>query len=294
MISTFISPLDDDVFKGLYGDRKNSGHIAELLKPVLGIPPEDLDKLTLVNPSLRRRWRRYKEKDKLGILDLYLTTKTERSVDVDVQIRRYKLMLPRLVFYHAMMTTDQMKAGYNYDRIRPTITVVIANHILLPEEEDYLNTYELRNSKTGRLFTDLQKYVILELPKLPDKDDGHPAWPQLRFLQCRAEEDMEMLTKEHPEMRSVVAEYKQMTLAEKFRKRAEAREKDRRDTWAALEYAKDEGREEARAELDQALVAKDQALTEKDQALTEKDQALTEKDQEIEELRRKLREAGID
>jgi predicted transposase/invertase (TIGR01784 family) len=279
MANTFISPLDDDVFKGLYGDRKNSDYIAGLLKPVLGIPPEEFDKLTLVNPSLRRRWRRYKEKDKLGILDIYLTTKTEQSVDVDVQIRRYKLMLPRLVFYHAMMTTDQMKAGYNYDKIRPTITVVIANHILLPEEEDYMNTYELRNSKTGRLFTDLQKYIILELPKLPEKDDGHPAWPQLRFLQCRAEEELAMLVKEHPEMSAVVAEYKRMTLAEKFRKRAEEREKDRRDAWAALEYAKDEGREEVRAELGQAIA--------------EKERAITEKEREIEELRRRLREAGV-
>jgi Fe-S cluster assembly scaffold protein SufB len=80
---------------------------------------------------------------------------------------------------------------------------------------------------------------------------------------------MELLTKKHPEMRSVVADYRQMTLLERFRKRAEAREKERRDTWAALEYAKDEVREE----LGKVIEAKDQ---------------------KIEELRRTLREAGID
>jgi predicted transposase/invertase (TIGR01784 family) len=148
-----------------------------------------------------------------------------------------------------MMTTDQMKAGYNYDQIRPTIMVVITNYILKPEEEDYLNIYEPRNRKTGRLFTDLQKYVTVELPKAPDEDDGHPAWPQLQFLKSRAKEDMEMLTKKHPEMRSVVADYQRMTLLERFRKRAEAREKERRDAWAALEYAKDEGREEGRNQI---------------------------------------------
>jgi ribosomal protein L15 len=91
---------------------------------------------------------------------------------------------------------------------------------------------------------------------------------------------MELLTKKHPEMRSVVADYQQMTLLERFRKRAEAREKERRDAWAALEYAKDEGREEARSELGKVS--------------EEKDQVITEKDRENEELRRKLREAGID
>jgi hypothetical protein len=126
------------------------------------------------------------------------------------------------------------------------------------------------------LFTDLQKYVTVELPKLPDEDDGHPAWPQLQFLKSRAKEDMELLAKKHPEMRSVVADYQRMTLLERFRKRAEAREKERRDAWAALEYAKDEGREESQ------------------QALALKDQIIAERDQKIEELRRKLQEAGIE
>jgi predicted transposase/invertase (TIGR01784 family) len=275
MSHTFISPLDDDIIKGLYGDRKNIAHTVGLLKPILGIPPENFGRLAIVDPSLKRRWLRRWERDKLGVLDLRfaITGEAMADVDVEVQIRRYKLMLRRLVFYHAMMTTDQMKAGYDYDRIRPTITVVIANHILLPEEQGYMNTYELRNSKSGRLFTDLQKYSILELPKLPDEDDGQAVWPQLRFLKCRAEEDMDLLIKEHPEMRPLVADYKRMTLLERFRKRAEAREKDRRDAWAALEYAKDEGREEVRSELEQVI---------------------TEKEQENEELRRKLREAGID
>ena len=266
MQNDFISPLDDDVVKGLYGDRKNIENTAGLLKPVLGIPPEEYDTLTIVDPSLRRRWKRRGEKDKLGILDIQVTTKTGRLVDVEVQIRPYKLMIPRLVFYHAMMTTDQMKAGYDYDRIRQTITVLITDHILLPDEEGYMNTFELRNSKTGRLFTDLQKYVILELPKVPKEDDGHPIWPQLQFLKCKAEEDMKLLAEKHPEVKPLVAEYKHFTLLEKFRLRARQREKDRRDTWAALEYAKDEGREEGRAE----------------------------RDKEIQELQRKLREAGIE
>jgi predicted transposase/invertase (TIGR01784 family) len=197
-----------------------------------------------------------------------------------------------------------MKAGYDYGQIRPVITVVITNYILLPEEEDYMNTYELRNRKTGRLFTDLQKYIILELPKLPEKDDGEAVWPHLRFLKSHGKEEMEVLVKEHPEMRTVVGEYKRMTVLEKFRRQAAAREKDRRDTWAALEYAKDE----VRAELGKVITEKDRMIEEKDQAIEEKGQEnqaikqeIEAKDREnqankreIEALRRKLREAGID
>jgi predicted transposase/invertase (TIGR01784 family) len=190
-----------------------------------------------------------------------------------------------------------MKAGHNYDQLRQTITMVIADHVLLPEEEDYLNTYELRNRKTGRLFTDLQQYVIVELPKLPEEDDGRPLWPQLRFLKCRAKEEMAMVLEKHPEVRPLVAEYRRMTLVEKLRKRAEYREKQRRDEWAALEYAKDEGRAESQqalAELGRAITEKDRALTEQARTITKKDRAIMETMQENEELRRKLREVGID
>ncbi|MDR1249828.1 MAG: hypothetical protein LBK63_11050 [Treponema sp.] len=62
MSNNFISPLDDDVFKGLYGDQKNIANTVDLLKPILGIPPEEFEGLALVNPSLRRRWMRRKEK----------------------------------------------------------------------------------------------------------------------------------------------------------------------------------------------------------------------------------------
>ena len=105
---------------------------------------------------------------------------------------------------------------------------------------------------------------------------------------------MELLAKKHPEMRPLVADYKQMTLLERLRKRAEAREKDRRDTWAALEYARDEGREEVHAELDQVIMAKDQAIEAIRHEIEAKDQVIEAKDQAIGELRRKLREAGID
>jgi hypothetical protein len=112
-----------------------------------------------------------------------------------------------------------------------------------------MNTYELRNSKTRELFTDMQKYVILELPKVPDEDDGNPMWPQLRFLKCKKEEDLQMLLEKHPEVQPLVADYKHLTLSEKLRKRAEYREKQRRDEWAAREYDKDLGRAENRKEI---------------------------------------------
>jgi hypothetical protein len=151
--------------------------------------------------------------------------------------------------------------------------------------------------KSGKLFTDLQQYVILELPKLPDEDDGHPVWPFLQFFKCGTEEEFEVLWKRHPEVQPQVEEYQRISWSEKRRLLAEHWEKQRRDAAAAMHYARNEGLEEGRAESQQALeesrqalAKKDQALAENRQALEENQQMLAEKDREIEELRRKLRD----
>jgi predicted transposase/invertase (TIGR01784 family) len=244
MNNGFISPLDDDVVKGVFGDQKNIGNTEGLLKPALGIPPEEYGKLTIVDPFLKRLWK----KDKQGILDIRLTTTTGRIVNVEVQVEPQKAMLQRIIYYHAKMITEQMKSGFEYDKIRQTISVVITNYVLLPGETQYMNTYELRNSESGGLFTDLQKFVILELPKVPETDDGQEIWPQLRFFKCRTKEDFQMLLKRHPEVQPVVAEYQRISWSEKRRKIADYKEKIRRDEWARTEYVRDEGREQGRAE----------------------------------------------
>jgi flagellar biosynthesis/type III secretory pathway protein FliH len=123
------------------------------------------------------------------------------------------------------------------------------------------------------LFTDLQQYVILELPKLPDEDDGHPVWPFLQFFKCGTEEEFEVLWKRHPEVQPQVEEYQRISWSEKRRLLADHWEKQRRDAAAAMHYARNEGLEEG---------------LEKGRA--ESQQALAEKDREIAELRRKLGE----
>jgi predicted transposase/invertase (TIGR01784 family) len=236
----FISPLNDYVVKSVFGDQKNIENTEVFLKAILDIPPEEYDKLIIRDSFLRRRWK----KDKQGILDIRLTTTSGREVDIEVQVNFYKAMLQRIIYYNAKMVTEQMESGFEYDKIRQTIVVVITNHTLFHGETGYLNTYELRNSKTGRLFTDLQKYVTLELPKAPETDDGHPAWSWAQFFKSKNTEDLNMLVKKHPEIKSAAEEYQRISWSKKRRMIADFKEKQRHDRWAMLEYAKDEGREE--------------------------------------------------
>jgi predicted transposase/invertase (TIGR01784 family) len=286
----FVSPLNDYVFKCIYGEQRNIENTRGLLKTILKIPPEDYHRLTVTDPFLKRRWR----KDKQGIVDLKIETASGRQIAVELQVLRYKAMRERIVYYNARNTADQMKSGHRYETLRQSISVVITNYDLLPKAPSYLSRIELRDSETGELFTDLQQYVILDLSKLPEEDDGRAVWPYLKFFKCRTKEEFEMLWKRHPEVKGPVEEYQRLSWNKRRRLLADYWEKQRRDAQAATDYAHDEGLEQGRAESRQALMEKDQALAEKDQALMENQAVITEKDREILELQRKLREMGRD
>jgi predicted transposase/invertase (TIGR01784 family) len=68
----------------------------------------------------------------------------------------------------------------------------------------------------GRRFTDLLKVVILELPKLPEKED-ETVWPWLKFFKCKKLEEFEMLAKKHPELKEAVSRVKKISLGQRWR-----------------------------------------------------------------------------
>ncbi|GHU64507.1 hypothetical protein FACS189447_01470 [Spirochaetia bacterium] len=239
-----LSPLYDDAVKLIFGDQKNIENLAGLLKPILDLPPDDYDKLTIVDPFLKRLFSR----DKLGILDVKVTTKTGRILNVEIQVKPFSTMRQRIIYYLAKLLVEQLKSGFNYGKLVETVCVVICDHELVPEEKSFLNIYGLRNTKSGNPFTNLLKLYIIELPKLPREDDGSPSWPWLQFFKCRKEEEFDMLAENHPEVRPIIAEYKKLTWSERRRMIADLKEKYRRDNQAILDDAKQLGHEEGREE----------------------------------------------
>jgi predicted transposase/invertase (TIGR01784 family) len=244
MHKELLSPLLDYVVKIIYGDQKNIANTAGLLKAVPVLPAEEFDRLMIVDPFLKRLWKR----DKQGVLDIKVNTRSGKVVQIEVQVRYFPPMRSRIVYYLSKMLIEQMKTGYDYRKIRQTISVVICDHLLLPEETAYLNTYELRNTESGKRFTDLIKVIILELPKVPEEDDGTAIWPWMQFFKCRKLEEFDMLAAKHPEVSGPVAEIKRLSWSERRRMIADAREKMRRDNVAIMEYAKEQGLAEGKAQ----------------------------------------------
>jgi predicted transposase/invertase (TIGR01784 family) len=209
MARELVSPLADHVFSLLFGDQRNIEVLEGFLKSILDIPPEEYDSLTIVNPFLKRLFGR----DKLGIVDVRVTTKTGRMLHIELQVEKYAYMKHRTLYYISKLLWEQMKRGYEYESLHQVISIVICNHRLV-DEETYVNSYELRNGKGGKLFTDLVKVIILELPKVPREGDGHSVWPWMKFLKGRNEEEQEALAEKYPEVEMAVRTIKRISGSE--------------------------------------------------------------------------------
>jgi hypothetical protein len=126
------------------------------------------------------------EKDKLGIVDVKLNTASGEVLHIDVQVNPDRNFISRSLYYNDRLVVDQVGAGERYKAIRRSISIMIVNFTLLKDEapDRYKNVYRFLNTVSHEPFTDLQELVILELPKVPDEDDGTELWPWLKFFKC--------------------------------------------------------------------------------------------------------------
>ena len=87
MKQEIISPLNDYVFKTVLC--QNIPALREFLTVVLDLPPEELEELTLLDPTLAPKH----PEGKTAIVDLKLRTKSGLLIYIDVQRRK----IPHLV-----------------------------------------------------------------------------------------------------------------------------------------------------------------------------------------------------
>ena len=207
----FVSPLEDYAFKQIFGEQQNIQNTRDFLKTLLDVPEEDYGTLTVVSPNLGSIFK----KGKKGVVDIRLSTKSGKIIHIELQVEKRKNTRSRITYYTTKNLSDQLKWGDDYNKLNQVISIVICDHNLLEEENDYSNDYELKNSK-NRSFTKLIKLIILELPKLPKTEDG-ALWPWLKFLTCKSKEEFEMLTKKHPELKKPTQCVRKMSWLDKWR-----------------------------------------------------------------------------
>lgn len=188
-----IFPATNDVvFKKIFGDMNNKEVIKGFLSSILNIPKEEYELLKIESPFLNIS---DSATDKIGILDVKLSTKNKKIIDIEIQVARMKHMRERVLYYLSKMTLDQIGAGENYDKIQKVISIIIASdHILIKENNNQHNRYLLCDKETGSIFTDKMEVNTLDLMKKADPKTSDPnitKW--VDFFNAKTEEELEMI-----------------------------------------------------------------------------------------------------
>ncbi|MDR0563720.1 MAG: Rpn family recombination-promoting nuclease/putative transposase [Azoarcus sp.] len=239
-----FSPINDAIFKIIFGDGHDVTHLTNLLKATLVLPAEEYEEVTLVDPHLPREM----PDNKMGILDVKVKTRSGKLIDVEIQICFQSRIRERIIFYLSKMINEQIGTGDDYSTIKRSICILITDFVLIPENNCYRNRFTLRDPDTGAQFTDIIEIVTLELPKLPKDDDGTPLWDWLKFLAAHSEEELKVISDKNPQVSKAVAKYMTLTEDERTRMIAESRSILQRDMAIMKEDGIRQGRAEGRRE----------------------------------------------
>ena len=232
-----LSPTNDFVFKKVFGG--NPTVLEDFLKSVLDLPAEEYKDLIVVDPNLDQEFI----EDKLGVLDVKINTNSGKIIDVEVQIRPQRSIWKRMLFYTAKMVVEQVKSGHQYKQINRVISILIADFVMVKENEAYHNRFRLYDENTRARFPDSIEINVLELPKI-EESDGTQLGNWMRFFRASTEEDFMTVAQTNPAIKEAWGVIKFLSGDERNRALAEAREKARMDLDSWLGDARHEGRQE--------------------------------------------------
>jgi len=248
-----LLPKVDVIFKLLFGDKRNSEILIDFLKSVLNISEDEYESITLEDTHLKRETI----DDKLGIVDVRLTTKNGKIVHIEMQVLEQDDLPERVTYYNAKMLVTQLKSGDKYD-FKKTISIVIADFEIVENSPKYHHTFQLNDKETGVTFTDVMEINTLELKKIPEQSDNTKKYDWLQFLRAEREEEFDMLAQRSPAVKKAVVELKRLSQDEEAQRLYEAREMAIRDENSRLRTAVNKNSREIATNLIKTMLTNEQ------------------------------------
>ena len=152
----------DYVFKRVFGYKGNEQITKNFLSCILGQKVSDIE--LEKNPILEKDLI----DDKVGILDIKAEINKSTNVDIEMQIIDKKNSAKRILFYCAKLFIRSLKSGKDYNSLKKTISILIADYELdeLKEVRKYLTKWNIREEDYSKIIlTDAMEIYIIEIGK---------------------------------------------------------------------------------------------------------------------------------
>ena len=228
-------PTVDFCFKELMKNPKvRKGFVAA----ILGKEPETVRRTTVIETELRKE----SEDDKLGILDVLVELEDGVKMNMEMQVPYFEYWANRVLFYVGKIYTGQIQKGDDYDKLQKCIHVSILDFIHFPQDNRCYRKITFCDVETGEQYTDLMELHVLELKKLPPKDqneDGVIRW--MRFLGGKSRKEFEDMAEKDEYIKEAYEDLKKLSLDEQKRLEYEVRQRAIRDHNSQMKSAERRG-----------------------------------------------------
>lgn len=116
----YYKPTNDYMFKRIFGSKKNTSLLKDLLQAIL--PDLKIDTV-----QVHQQFSLEKElmSDKLGLLDIVATLEDKTLVNIEMQVTDYKNTVDRSLFYESGLFHEHLKEKESYSNIPKIIGIWI-------------------------------------------------------------------------------------------------------------------------------------------------------------------------
>lgn len=164
-----VKPLNDFIFKKIFGEKGNEDILISFINAVL----KRTNKEPIIEIEIIDNKQLTKEviNDKTGIIDVRARTSKGENIDIEVQLTDQGNMDKRTLFYWGKMYLENIKQGEDYTSLEKVITINILDFDYL-KTESYQSSFHLwEDIEKDYMLTDMVEIHFLELPKFRRKQN---------------------------------------------------------------------------------------------------------------------------
>ena len=237
-----LDPKLDVVFKLLFANEKNRNILVALLTAVIQ-PSASIGTVEVLNPEVPKDL----PADRGVLLDIHVRMSDGRHIDVEMQAQLHPGFGQRVMYYWARLHSSQLSRGDYYEKLCPTVSIVITSEPFLPVAKAH-SKFAVTEVETRHPLGDELEIHFVELSKIELEPDnsGLKAW--MRFLLARDESELEELAMSNPDIRSATQALKALSEDPAAQELARQREMAQINLKIMHQYAVAEGEAKGRAE----------------------------------------------
>ena len=263
---------NDYMFRAIL--QKDKQVLKALVSALLHLEKDSVKEVTITNPI--ELGAAISDKD--FILDIRINLDGEKLIDLEMQVTNQYNWPERSISY-AARSFDHLNSGQDYSEVLTVHSIGFLNYTLFPEAPEFFATYELRNRKTGKLYSSKFSIHVLDLTKIDlatkeDKKFGIDRWA--RLFMAKTWEELRMVAKNNPDLLQASNELYTINKDDLIRQQARAR--------ADAEFW-ERNRNARIKKLEEALIEKDNSIAEKNSMIAEKDSEIHKLKEELAKLK---------